>query len=93
MSDVEVQIKQRKVWDLILSCGKMALTDIHPCCLKAYGDQTVDVSTARLWVLHFRSGSSDRVTFTGADFYKSSTQVLVHRFWKCITDGGDYIEK
>jgi len=41
-------------------CWKeMAPTDIHRRLLNAYADQTVDVSTERLWVVCFSSGSSD----------------------------------
>jgi hypothetical protein len=32
-------------------------------------------------------------TSTGADFYECSMQVLVHRWQKCITSSGDYVEK
>ena len=30
------------------------------------------------------------VTFAGSDFYKHSMQSLVHRWWKCRANGGDY---
>jgi hypothetical protein len=29
----------------------------------------------------------------GADFYECGIQTLVHRWQKCITNGGDYVEK
>jgi hypothetical protein len=32
-------------------------------------------------------------TFTGADFYECGMQALVHRWRKCIANGGDYVEK
>ena len=32
------------------------------------------------------------VTSTGADFYKCGMQALVHHWWKCIANGGDYVE-
>jgi len=32
-------------------------------------------------------------TSAGADFYKRSMQALVHRWRKCIANGGDYYEK
>lgn len=34
-----------------------------------------------------------RVTSAIADFYLRSMQVLVHHLWKCIADGGEYVEK
>jgi len=39
---------------------KMALNDIHKSLLNASGEQPVDVSTMRWWVVCFRSGHSDR---------------------------------
>ena len=38
---------------------KMAFTEIYLHLLNVYGDQTVDVSTVRWWVLCFSSGVSD----------------------------------
>ena len=32
-------------------------------------------------------------TSGGADFYECSMQALVHRWRKCIANGGDYVEK
>ena len=32
-------------------------------------------------------------TSAGADFYERSMQALVHRWRKCIANGGDYVEK
>jgi len=32
-------------------------------------------------------------TSTGADFYTHGMQALVHCWWKCIANGGDYTEK
>jgi len=32
-------------------------------------------------------------TSTGADFYECGMQALVHRWRKCIANGGDYVEK
>jgi hypothetical protein len=32
-------------------------------------------------------------TSTGADFYECDMQALVHRWRKCIANGGDYVEK
>jgi len=37
---------------------KKAAIDIHQHLLNAYGDQTVDVSTVRRWVVCFSSGNS-----------------------------------
>jgi len=40
-------MKQRCVTEFLHTEKKMALTDIYQCTLNIYGDQTVDVSTAR----------------------------------------------
>ena len=57
-SDVEVRMKQRCVIEF-LHAEKTAPNDIHRRLLNVYGDQTVDVSTARRWVAHFSSGNGD----------------------------------
>ena len=44
-------MKQRCV---IKHTEKMTPTDIHLHLLNVYGDQTMDVSTVRQWVMHFR---------------------------------------
>ena len=38
---------------------EMAPTDVHQCMLNVSGDQRVDTSTMRQWVLCFNSGNSD----------------------------------
>jgi len=38
---------------------KMAPVGIHQCLLNVYGDQAVDVSTVRWWVLRFSNGKSN----------------------------------
>jgi len=37
----------------------MAPTDINQCLMSINGDQTLDVSTVRQWVVHFSSGDSN----------------------------------
>ena len=34
-----------------------------------------------------------RIISTGAEFYERGMQALVHRWRKCIANGGDYVEK
>ena len=57
-SDMEVCMKRRIVNEF-LHAEKTAPTDIHQCLLNVYGDQTVDVSTLRLWVVHLSSYNSE----------------------------------
>ena len=57
-SDMEVRMKERRVIEF-LHAEKIAPNDIHQRLLNVYGDQTVDVSTVRLWVARFSSGDSD----------------------------------
>ena len=35
------------------------VTFIHQCLLNVYGEQTIDVSPVRRWVLYFSSGNSN----------------------------------
>ncbi len=56
-SDTEVLMKQKHVTEF-LHAEEMAPADIHQCLLNIYGDQPVDVSTVRQWVMRFSSGDS-----------------------------------
>ena len=59
VSGMEVSLKQRCITEF-LHAEKMVPTDIHQHLLNIYGDQTVDVSTVRQWVVHFsRHGNTD----------------------------------
>jgi hypothetical protein len=57
-SNTEVRTKQRCITEL-LHVEKIAPIDIQERLLNVYGDQTVDVSTVRRWVLFLSSGDSD----------------------------------
>ena len=57
-SDVEVHVKKR-CGSEFLHAENTVPTDIHQCLLNIYGDQTVDVSTLRRWVVRFSSGDSN----------------------------------
>jgi len=56
--EVEVRMEQN-CFILFLRAEKMAPTDIHQCLLDVYGDQHVDVSAVRQWVVYFSSGDSE----------------------------------
>ena len=58
VSDMEVWMKQWGETEF-LHAEKMAPTDPDQCLLNIYGDWTVDVSTARWWVVRFSSSNSD----------------------------------
>ena len=49
-SDMEVQMKQKCATEF-LHVEKMAAIHIHWCLLNVYGDQRVDVSTVRRWMV------------------------------------------
>ena len=57
-SDMEVCVKESCVTEFLHE-EKMAPTDIRPHWLNVDGDQTVDVSTVRWWVVCFCSGDSN----------------------------------
>ena len=63
-------MKQRRVTEF-LHVGK----EWHPrmCLLNVYGDQTVDVSTVRQWVVHFSSGDSGSPLLVQTAFSFTST--------------------
>ena len=56
--DMEVRVKQRCVTEF-LHAKNMAPIDIHQYLLNVSGNQTVDVSTVRWWVVSFSSGNSN----------------------------------
>ena len=55
---MEARMKQRCIIEF-LHAEKIAPIDIHRRLLNVYGDQTVDVSTVRRWVVRFSSGDND----------------------------------
>jgi len=67
VSDMEVQMEQRCVNEFLYQ-EEITPTDIQQHLLNIYGDQTVDVSTVRPWVVYFSSGSN------------SGSPLLVHLF-------------
>jgi len=58
VSDKEACMKQRCVTEFLHAEKETIPIDIHCCLLKVYGDQIVDVSTVKWWVVHFNSGGS-----------------------------------
>ena len=59
VSDMEVCVKQRYGTEF-LHAEIIAHTDIHWYLLNIYGDQSVDVSAVRWWVVRFSSDESCR---------------------------------
>lgn len=71
-SDMEGYIKQRCVTGFLHAEKKIVLIDVHWCFLNVSGDQTVDMSTSRWWVVCYNSGNSNSGSPpTGADFHKA----------------------
>ena len=70
------------------SVWKKPPIDIHQCLLNIYGDQTVDVSTMRWWMVHFSSGDSDHPYWC-----RFLSMRHAHCWQKCLATGGDYVEK
>jgi len=75
-SDMEVQMKQRRgnefsVWK------KMASIDIHGHLVNNNGDQIVDVSTVRQWVLQFSCSGSDSESSPLVQMYMNATYRLL----------------
>jgi len=85
MSNMEMWMKQRSVIEFFHAV-KMTPIDNHWCSWNTFGDQTVDVSTVRWWVVHFRSGDSNGGSLL-------LVQAIIHCWWKCIANDGDCVEK
>ena len=76
--DTETPLKQRCETEFLHE-EIIAPIDIHQHLLNTDGDQTVDVSTERWWVVRFSSNDSvSESTFAGADVCECSMQAFVH---------------
>jgi len=96
-SGMEVWMKQRWVIEF-LHMENMVPIGIYWHLLNISGDQPVDVSTVRWWVVQFSYDAiiapvKQLVNPTGSDFCKSGIQALVHYWQKCIANSVDYVEK
>ena len=65
-----------------LHTEKVAPIDIHRHLLNVYGDETVDVSIVRWWVVHFSKGDSkvktSHIPDDHAGIYEQDVKALVH---------------
>ena len=61
VSDTDVCMKKKCIIEF-LHVEKMSHIDINQCLLNISGDQTVDVSTLRLWEVCFRNDNRDYVS-------------------------------
>ena len=78
-SDMEVHIQSNGVSLKSAMWKKMVPTDIHQCLLNVCGEQTVDVSTVRCWVVCFSSDNCDSGSACASvDFYKHGLRALAH---------------
>jgi len=89
---------EAKVCHRISPCRKkMALIDTHQHLLNVHGVRTADVSIVRWWVCAPWGGEwcVSAVAIATVDHLHKShgMQALVHHCWKCIANGGDYLEK
>jgi len=79
VSGMEVCMKQVSGIEF-LPVEQIVLTDIHQYLLNIYGYQTVVDGLFQQWW--------QWVTYAGAGFYEHCTRDLVHRWWKCRSNGG-----
>ncbi|PNF39140.1 hypothetical protein B7P43_G01322 [Cryptotermes secundus] len=92
VSDTEVRTKQRCVTEF-LTAKQISPNDIHRCFLKVYGDDTVDVSTVRQWVVCFNSGESEvhdkkcpaRSCSAATPHDEQRLDQLIHTDWQITT--------
>ena len=85
-SDMEVCMKQRCVIEF-LHVEKMVSIDIHQHSLNVSGDQIVDVSTGKWWVVHF--SNADRNVTDKPCSGQPCTAFTPHE----SACGGDYAKK
>jgi len=76
ISDMEECMKKKCVTEF-QHVEKTEPTDIHQCFLNIYGDQAVDVSTVRLWMVSFSSGDGDSRSPPMVQISMSGMQLLL----------------
>ena len=95
VGDMEVWMKQKRVTEF-LHVEKMAPTDIHQLLMNILGDQSVNVSTVRQWVVCFSTGDSDSGPLMVQIFMSTACRLLFTADKKvcfCIAIGDDCVEK
>ena len=90
-SDMEVCMKQRYIIEFI-HAGKIIPIAIHWALQNIHGDQTVDVSVVRWWVVRFSSSNSVSSPLAYI-FTRCGMDALVHHWQKCAANGGECAEK
>lgn len=76
-SGIEMHMKQWYVTELF-HVEKISPIDIHQHLMNVYGDQTVDVSIVKWWVLHINSGDSDRGSVPLVQIFTSTVYRLLY---------------
>jgi len=79
-----------KRWNWIPPCRKNGPYWHSSTPVNIYGDRTVGVSTARLWVVHFSSGNNSSGLPHLLHIFMNSTRRLL---WKCSAKGGERVEE
>ena len=87
----DIRFKQRAVIEF-LTVEKVPPNEIHRRMQAIYGDQCVDVSTVRRWVRRFKDEEMGQADLSLQNT-KDRFQKLVQRWWKCIEERGDFVEK
>ena len=85
---MEVCMKQRWVIKF-LRAEKIAPIDIHQHTLNVYGDQTVDVNTARWWMESFSDGDNNNGS---PQLVQTFTGTVCSLFFINNKNGDDYVE-
>ena len=84
------------VWSKGVSVSSSTWKKLHPL---TFTDACWTLMETKQWVWAQRGtgGAFQQrwqwVTLTGIDCFKCSMQAFVHRWWKCIADGGDCVER
>jgi len=86
-----VRFKQRAVIEF-LTVEKVPPIEIRRRMQAVYGDQCIDVSTARSWVRRFKDGELGQTDLSDKTL-KTDFKKLVQRWRKCIEVRGDFVEK
>ena len=88
----EVRFKQRAVIEF-LTAVKVPPIEIRRIMQAIYGDQCVDVSTVRRWVMRFKDGELGQADLSDNFFKDRFKKKLVLLWRKFIEVRGDFVEK
>ena len=85
-------LTRKSIWSKGVSLNSSMQKNWHPL---TFTDASWASMETRQWMRAKWGGGwcIPEITSTGADFHEHDMQAFVHHWWKCIANGGYYVEK